>query len=194
VLTPKLRTAATSGTLGVDFDTDADLGIEVTEAIGKGMVPKTPLAVPSDRRNNSLEQKVQRYLQANGMKSSFEYQSVFVVDDSCEKLKRSVVTDFGEAFVLKPALANELVVASIGDLQNLVDSISGTDRHFSESDERIVGLTDSSDKRPALLELAQKAAVLNSEDYANPIVAEARLNRLLKNDDLLRPCTEDDFR
>jgi hypothetical protein len=80
------------------------------------------------------------------------------------------------------------------DLQNLVDRISNTDRHFSKNDERIVGLPDCSNKRLVLLELARRVATLNSEDGANPIFVEARLNGLLKNSDLLRSCTEDDFR
>jgi hypothetical protein len=180
--------------VGVEFDTEADLGMEVTDAISKGKVPKTPLIVPSDRRKSRLERKVQGYLSAHGLPGSYIYQSVFVIDDEVEKPKRIVVEAFGDAFVVKPDLVNELVVASIGDMQNVVDQIPATDKGFSALDDRIVRLREPLKKVATLLGLAQRAAMISAEDHANQVSVEARLNRVLKNRDLLRPCTEGDFR
>lgn len=179
---------------GVEFDTEADLGMEVTDAISKGKVPKTPLIVPSDRRKNRLERKVQSYLRAHGLPGSYIYQSVFVIDDEIDKPKRIVVEAFGDAFVLKPDLVNELLVASIGDMQNVVDQMPAADEGLRALDDRIVGLDEPQKKVATLLGLTQRAAMISAEDHANQVFVEARLNRVLKNGDLLRPCTEDDFR
>jgi hypothetical protein len=180
--------------VGVEFDTEADLGMEVTDAISKGKVPETPLIVPSDRRKNRLERKVQSYLSAHGLPGSYIYQSVFVIDDEVERPKRIVVEAFGDAFVLKPDLVNALVVASIGDMQDVVDQIPAAGKGLGSLDDRIVGLHEPLKKVATLLGLTQRAAMISAEDLANQVVVEARLNRVLENRDLLRPCTEGDFR
>src|SRR5271156_431898 len=169
--------------VGVEFDTEADLGMEVTDAISKGKVPKTPLVEPSDRRKNRLERKVQSYLSAHGLPGSYTYQSVFVIDDEVEKPKRIVVEAFGDAFVLKPDLVSELVVASIGEMQNVVDKIPAADEGLNALDHRNVGLHELLDKVTALRGLAQRAAMISAQDHANTVFVEARLNRVLKEKD-----------
>jgi hypothetical protein len=178
---------------GVCFDDKADGGIEVSEAMAKGEVPTTPLLAASHREQDHREQNVQRFLQAQGFKSSYVYQSVFVIDDCAEKPERKIVEAYGHAFVVKPELLAKLVVASLGDMRNVVDKLAVAGKDFSIQDDRFIGLDRCPDRTAALFALTFRAAVENARKHANPIYVEGRLYRSLENEDLLRPCTDADL-
>jgi len=165
-----------------------DIGVD--EALSKGQVPQVPMKT-AKHKNHALESAVQEYLQRQEIPPGLEYQSVFVGWQTGTAVEERIVRAYGTPLVVNPTLVSELVVASLGDLQNLVASIGGSDAPL---DDRIVNLCAASNPTNALRILVERATAHNREHHANPLYVEARIYRRWSASDFIRPCNQSDFK
>jgi hypothetical protein len=164
---------------------------EVNEALARGEIPQSPI-------NSALhilhkkEQAVQDYLTQYKMRTGLEYQSVFVGMGAATAVGEKTARKYGYPFIVRAEVARELSVASLGDLQTVVDTSKRTETEFS-FDNRIVNLDSAPDRLKALEQLCALAAEHNAKPRSNFVYVEARLYRHFTRDDLERPCGSDDF-
>lgn len=175
---------------GVTYRSGLLNDIEVEEALSKGQVPQVPMKT-AKHKNHELESAVQNYLQRHGIPSSLEYQSVFVGWQAGTAVEERIVRAYGTPLVVNPSLISELVVASLGDLQNVVASIGGSDESL---DDRIVNLAAAPNPTEALKELVDRATAHNRQPHTDPLYVEARIYRRWNETDFLRPCKLSDFK
>ena len=164
---------------------------EVSDAIDRGKVPQSPI-------NSALhvlhpgEEAVQRYLVQNGHKTGPEYQSVFVGFGAATAVDRERAKSFGHPFVVRQEIVQELSVASLGDLQTVVEGLTPVLGIFPP-DDRILNLESAPDRAKALKELCVRAQAHNAGVKSNFLYVEARLFRQWCRADLARPCQASDF-
>lgn len=175
---------------GVTYRSGFANDIEVADALSKGQVPQVPMKTAKHKKH-ALESAVQEYLQHHDIPSTLEYQSIFVGWQTGMAVEERIVGAYGTPLVVNPTLIAELVVASLGDLQNVVADIGDSDAPL---DDRIVNLAATSNPTNALRSLVERAAAHNDEHHANPLYVEARIYRRWKATDFLRPCNPSDFK
>jgi hypothetical protein len=109
-------------------------------------------------------------------------------------VEKETVCKYGIPLVVDPALATELVVGCLGDLQNVVCSIAETENGETELDDRIINLDAVADPMTALRELVERSEAHNKNDYATPLCVEARIYRQWLHSDFIRPCLPGDYK
>jgi hypothetical protein len=164
---------------------------EVNEAIARREIPVSPIN-SAVHVLHEKEKAVQIYLTQHKMRTGLEYQSVFVGVGAATAVGEKTAKRYGHPFIVRSEIARELSVASLGDLQTVVDSLTRTETE-SSSDGRIVNLDSAPDRVEALEQLCARAAEHNVKSRSNFVYVEARLYRPWTRDDLERPCESDDF-
>ena len=101
---------------------------------------------------------------------------------------------YGIPLVVNPALVTELVVACLGDLQNVVCCIAEAEDGEIKLDDRIVNLDAVADPIIALRELVERCEAHNKGHHANPLYVEARIYRRWVHGDFIRPCLPSDYK
>jgi hypothetical protein len=137
---------------------------------------------------------VQAYLRKHGIRIGLTYQSMFVGWDAGTAVEKETVCKYGIPLVVNPALATELVVACLGDLQNVVCSIAETENVEIGLDDRIINLDTVADPITALKELVERSEAHNKKHHANPLYVEARIYRRWVHGDFIRPCLPGDYK
>jgi hypothetical protein len=165
---------------------------EVDEAIAHGDIPVSPMNSALHTLHDG-EKAVQAYLKQHNMKTGLEYRSVFVGIGPATAVDEVTARKYGHPFLVRPQIARELSVASLGDLQNVVSGLGKTEAGFP-ADDRIVDLDSAEDRLKALEQLCLRAQEHNAKVQSNFVYVEARLCRDWTRGDLERPCNSDDFR
>ena len=178
---------------GVTYRSGLMNNIEVDTAVSQGQVPQVPM-VTARHKSHEHEAKVQAYLRQHGIRPGLRYQSMFVGWNSGTSVTEELVSKFGTPLVVQPALVTELVVACLGDLQNVVCSITEGEGAGSELEERIINLETVEDRIATLKELTERAQAHNKKRHANPLYVEARIHRRWAHGDFVRPCLPSDYR
>jgi hypothetical protein len=164
---------------------------EVNDAIARGEVPHSPINSAVHELHPD-EEAVQKYLAQHRLKAGTEYQSVFVGFGAATAVDQERAKRFGHPFLVRPEVVQELSVASLGDLQSVVDGLTPVTGNFP-ADDRIVGLENALDRTESLKQLCLRAQAHNARTKSNFIYVEARLNRPWSRTDLVRPCRAADF-
>jgi hypothetical protein len=164
---------------------------EVNEAIARGEIPQSPIN-SAVHVLHEKEKAVQYYLAQHKMRTGLEYQSLFVGIGPATAVGEETAKKYGQPFIVRPEVAQELSVASLGDFQTVVDSLTRTETGFP-SDDRIADLENASDPMGVLEQLCALASGHNAELKSNFVNVEARLYRPWARGDFERPCRPDDF-
>lgn len=175
-----------------DFDIlnlEADAG--VNEAIARGEIPQAPIH-SALHFAHSREMAVQGYLTQAGIPAGLVYQSVFVGFGIGTAVDENKVRKFGLPLIVRPDVVNELSVACLGDLQNVVAELKRSGGAFPV-DDRIANLSNAPDRTEALKQLCLRAQEHNAAAKANFVYVEARLNRPWAHSDFVRFCQPSDF-
>lgn len=178
---------------GVTYRSGLMNDIEVEDAVSHGKVPQVPM-VTGQHKQHELEEKVQAYLRKHGIRTGLTYQSMFVGWNAGTAVEKETVCKYGIPLVVNPALATELVVACLGDLQNVVCSIAETENVEIGLDDRIINLDAVADPITALKELVERSEAHNKKHHANPLYVEARIYRRWGHGDFIRPCLQGDYK
>jgi hypothetical protein len=178
---------------GVTYRSGLMNDIEVEDAVSRGQVPQVPM-VAGKHRDHEREEKVQAYLRKHGIRAGLTYQSMFVGWNTGTAVEKEIVCKYGIPLVVNPALTTGLVVACLGDLQNVVCSIAEVEDGETKLDHRIINLETVTDPIAALRELVERSEAHNKEHHANPLYVEARIYRRWDYRDFIRPCLPDDYK
>lgn len=178
---------------GVTFRRSLLEDAEVEAAISRGEVPQVPMKT-AKHTSHACEEKVQAYLLRHGIPTCLIYQSTFVGSQTGTAVSKEMADHYGIPLVVQPALATELVVACLGDLQNVVCSIFEGEESESGLDDRIVNLAAVEDAEATLRELSERALEYDRTPCANPVYVEARIYRRWLHSDFVRPCLPSDYR
>jgi hypothetical protein len=178
---------------GVTYQPGLMNEVAVEEAVSKGKVPQVPMKT-AKHKSHELEEKVQTYLSQHEIRPGLTYQSLFVGWDAGTAVEERTVRKYGIPLVVSTTLVSELVVACLGDLQNVVESIADGADEGSPLDDRIVNLEAVTNRTAALKSLVDRAEAHNKGHHAPPLYVEARLYRRWVCDDFIRPCSLSDYR
>jgi hypothetical protein len=178
---------------GVTYRSGLMNDIEVEDAVSQGRVPQVPMFT-GKHKSHEREEKVQAYLLKHGIRPSLMYQSMFVGWNAGTAIEKGIACKYGIPLVVNPTLATELVVACLGDLQNVVCCIAEAGGEEIKLDDRIVNLDAVADRITALRELVERSEAHNKGHHANPLYVEARIYRRWAYSDFIRPCLPSDYR
>jgi hypothetical protein len=178
---------------GVTYRSGLMNDIEVEDAVSQGKVPQVPM-VTGKHKSHEREEKVQAYLRKHGIRPGLTYQSMFIGWNAGTAVEKGIACKYGIPLVVNPALATELVVACLGDLQNVVCSIAEAEGGETKLDDRIINLDAVADRITALRELVERSEAHNKGHHANPLYVEARIYRRWAHGDFVRPCLPSDYR